>query len=156
MEEDDPYNPKLTYLSDYPKLPIDAPVGHPHLVDPGSVSEEFPQAELTIADLVVTVLFKYMPEALTAFLDLDRPEVHYIQGGGSTRLDFCIKRDKRVVTVSLDITLIVGNYNVTKRRLDFLMRRKSEAGTYYFNTTSRAMRQELGRLSDMAPGLGTT
>ena len=74
MEEDDPNNPKLKYLTDYAKLPSDAPVGHPHLVDPKSVPKEYPQDELTIADLVVTILFKFMPEALIAFLDLDRPQ----------------------------------------------------------------------------------
>lgn len=106
MEEDDSYYPKLKYLGDYPKLPIDAPVGHPHLVDPASVDEEYPQQSLTVADLVVTILFKFMPEALTAFLDLERPKVLYIQGGKKgTRLDFCIKRDKRVVTVSSDISV---------------------------------------------------
>ena len=101
MEQDESDNPKLTYLGDYAQLPVDAPVGHPHLVDPASVDEEFLPEDLTIADLVVTILFKFQPEALTAFLDLDRPKVHYIEGGTrGCRLDFCIKRDKRVVTVS--------------------------------------------------------
>lgn len=78
MEEDDQYNPKLTYLGDYAQLPIDAPVGHPHRVDPDSIKEDFTNEDLTTADLVFTILFKFMPEALTAFLDLDRPNVHYI------------------------------------------------------------------------------
>lgn len=112
MEEDDPYNPKLTYLGDYARLPINAPVGHPHLVDPDSVEEEYPTEDLTIADLVVTILFKFMPEALNAFLDLNRPKVHYIQGGTKgSRLDFCIKRNNRLVTVRLKINPIVQETN---------------------------------------------
>ncbi|CAD6580863.1 MAG: hypothetical protein ASARMPRED_000348 [Alectoria sarmentosa] len=112
MEENDPYNPKLTYLGDYADLPIDAPVGHPHLVDPDSVDEEFTQEDLTVADLVVTILFKFMPEALTAFLDLNRPKVHYIQGGSSCRLDFCIKRNNRLVTIGFLNEKALGGWDL--------------------------------------------
>ncbi|CAD6577545.1 MAG: hypothetical protein ASARMPREDX12_008392 [Alectoria sarmentosa] len=109
MEED---NPKLTYLGDYAELPIDAPVGHPHLVDPDSVDEEFTQEDLTVADLVVTILFKFMPEALTAFLDLNRPKVHYIQGGSSRRLDFCIKRNNRLVIIGFLNEKALGGWDL--------------------------------------------
>lgn len=109
--------PELTYLPDCADLPIDAPIGHPHLVDPESVSDRFVPQDLTVADVVVTTLFKYQPEALTAFLDLDRPKVHYIQAGRRSRLDICIKREGRVVTVSFEIALLIEDCNLIKRSL---------------------------------------
>lgn len=87
----------LVYLSDYPKLPANAPVGHPHLVDLTSLSEEFPQEAMTIPDLVVTILFKYKPAALTAFLDLNRRKVHFLRSGS---LDICISRKGKIVKVT--------------------------------------------------------
>lgn len=90
----------VKYLGVYPKLPIDAPIGYPHIIDLECLDHDYSDLQkLSIADLVVTVLFKYMPGALTAFLDLDRPKFHYILGGLKNHLDFCIKRDGRMVTV---------------------------------------------------------
>lgn len=99
--------PQVTYLTAYAGMPIDTPVGHPHIVDPESVDAEFLPKDLTVADVVVTTLFKFQPQALTTFLDLDRPRVHYIQGGRLSRLDICIKREGRMVTVSFEIALLV-------------------------------------------------
>ena len=94
--------PELVYLSDCPELKVDAPVGCPHLVDPSTISEEFTQKNLTIADLVATILFRYRPEALRAFLDLKRNHVRYLrrEALSSSFLDFCIQRKGKVVTVS--------------------------------------------------------
>lgn len=88
------------YLGDYPKLPVDVPTGYPHIIDLDCLDHDFfDQQKITIADLVVTILFKFMPGALNAFLDLERPYFHYIMGGQRTALDFCIKRDGRMVRV---------------------------------------------------------
>lgn len=99
MEYDDGMKP-VKNLDSYPKLPVDAPIGYPHIIDLECLEDDFYASQPTSdADLVVTILFKFMPGALTAFLDLNRPKFHYIQAGGQTRLDFCIKRDDRTVSV---------------------------------------------------------
>ncbi len=97
MDEIDP----IKYLGDYPELPIDAPIGYPHILDLASMDEEFhAMQDISIADVVVTVLFKVMPAALTSFLDLDRPYFHYILSSyKNVYLAFCIKREGRTVTV---------------------------------------------------------
>ncbi len=65
----------VKYLDGYPKLPVDAPVGYPHIIGIECLDEDFYASQpIGIADLVVTVLFKFMPGALTAFLDLNRPK----------------------------------------------------------------------------------
>ncbi len=95
---------KLKYLDDYPKLPADAPLGCPHIVDLSSLDEDWPQAEMSIPDLVVTVLFKYRPAALDAFLDLKRKDVHFVRHHSrSATLDFCIQRAGRIVKVLLSL-----------------------------------------------------
>ncbi len=97
-------DPKLIYLDDYPSLPADAPLGCPHIVDLSSLSEDFPQEEMSIPDLVVTVLFKYKPVTLRAFLDLERPEVHFVNHPPyPSTFDFCIQRTGRIVKVSLPL-----------------------------------------------------
>lgn len=53
---------------------------------------------MTIADLVVTVLFKFRPEALEQFLDLKRPAVKFLRERKSY-LDFCISRVEDLVEV---------------------------------------------------------
>lgn len=100
MASDDEVKP-LKYLDVYPKLPIDAPIGYPHILDLDSVDDYYCDRQvLSIADAVVTILFKFSPGTLTAFLDLDRPNFLFIQGGMSgVRLDFCIKRNGRTVEV---------------------------------------------------------
>ena len=92
---------EIKYLGVYPELPIDAPIGCPHIIDVDSIDHDFYDTQdVGIADTVVTILYKFMPNALTAFLDLDAPNFHYIQAGSpGSRLDFCIKRDGRMVTV---------------------------------------------------------
>ena len=99
--EDDDEKFQATYLDVYPELPIDTPIGCPHIIDVDSMDHDFyDHQNMTIADAVVTILYKFMPSALTAFLDLDRPYFHYIQAGRpGVRLDFCIKRDGRMVIV---------------------------------------------------------
>ena len=99
--EDDDKEILIKYLGVYPELPIDAPIGCPHIIDMDSMDDDFYDLQdMSIADAVATILYKFMPCALTAFLDLDRPDFHYIQAGSpGVRLDFCIKRDGRTVTV---------------------------------------------------------
>ena len=92
----------VKYLNVYPELRIDAPIGCPHIVEDNFRDHSCPDyQEMSIADAVVTILYRFMPGALTAFLNLDCPTFIYIQAGptGGGRLDFCIKRDGRTVTV---------------------------------------------------------
>lgn len=89
----------IKYLHDYPKLPANAPLGCPHIVDFSSIDVECPQDELSIPDLVATVLFKYRPAALDAFLDLKRKKVHVVRHNSLSTLDFCIQRTGRIVKV---------------------------------------------------------
>ena len=103
MEQEIPFEEVyVKYLNVYPELPIDAPIGCPHIVENEFRDHSCPDyQEMSIADAVVTILYRFMPGALTAFLNLDCPNFHYIQAGqtGGGRLDFCIKRDGRTVTV---------------------------------------------------------
>ncbi|KAL9074961.1 MAG: hypothetical protein Q9161_001891 [Pseudevernia consocians] len=119
MESDDEVMP-VKYLDGYPKLPIDAPFGCPHIIDLDCLDHDFYDSQpISIADLVVTILFKVMPQALTAFLNMHRPKFHYIQAGGSTRLDFCIKRDDRTVSVGFLNEKELGGWDVEhKYRID--------------------------------------
>ncbi len=94
---------ELIYLDDYSQLPARAPFGCPHIVDIENLSEDFLQAEVGIPELVVTVLYKYRPAALRAFLDLERPEVHFVRHNGGRQVDFCIQRQGRVVKVHKSI-----------------------------------------------------
>ena len=89
----------IEYINSYPNLPANAPFGHPHIIDSERLDVVLYVYLISIADLVVTILFKLKPGALTAFLDLKRPNFHYIQAGSGDRSDFCIKRDGRIVTV---------------------------------------------------------
>lgn len=91
----------LKYLDVYPKLPVDAPIGYPHIIDLKSLDHDYYDAQnISIADAVATILFNFTPGTLTAFLDLDRPNFLFIQGGKpGVCLDFCIKRDGRTVEV---------------------------------------------------------
>lgn len=100
MASDDKVKP-LKYLDVYPKLPIDAPIGYPHIIDLDSLDHDhYYGQELSIVDAVATRLFRFSPGILTAFLDLDRPKFLFIQGGKSEdSLDLCIKRDGRTVKV---------------------------------------------------------
>ncbi|KAL8830674.1 MAG: hypothetical protein Q9191_001299 [Dirinaria sp. TL-2023a] len=86
------------YCSDFPELPADAPVGHPHILDLKCLLALRGQKGPTIPDLVVTVLFKYKPEALKAFLDLGRSEVHFLRRNPPER-DFCISRKGKLVKI---------------------------------------------------------
>lgn len=100
--EDNSIEYQSVYLGVYPELPVDAPIGCPHLIDVDSLDHK-PHGlqNLRIADAVVTILYKVTPGALTAFLDLDRPYFHYIHASYPGVHDgFCIKRDGRFVKVS--------------------------------------------------------
>ena len=94
----------LVSLGDYPELPVDGPVGSPHIIDMATLDSDFIDYQMltqkpTVADAVATILFNSMPGTLTTFLDLIRPAFTYIQVGSLTCKDFCIKRTRRTVTV---------------------------------------------------------
>ena len=91
-------SPNLVVLHSYPRLPARAPIGFPHLVDLTSLSDDYPPSTMTIADLVVSILYNYRPEALTAFLDLERQYVHFVRRS-PTAQDFCIARSGKIVKV---------------------------------------------------------
>lgn len=90
------------YLDVYPDLPSKAPFGYPHIIDLKSLnSGRSDGAKLAVSDAVATILFNLVPGALTAFLDLDRPNFLFIQSDVSgIRQDFCIKRDGPTVKVA--------------------------------------------------------
>ena len=67
---DNPDGPALEYL-DHHALPADRPVGHPHLINMDVYGRETQKQDLRITDGVVTVLYRWEPEALAAFLDND-------------------------------------------------------------------------------------
>lgn len=58
----------VSYLEDIPALPVGSPPGCPHLID---VEELDPTdyTGLTVADMVVTVLYLHAPETLEKFID---------------------------------------------------------------------------------------
>ena len=107
MSSGDDDFPQVVYLDSFPQLPANAPLGHPHILDLNSLSEDFPQEEATIPDIVVTILFKYKPEALKAFLDLNRAHVHFLLRE-SANLDFCILRNGKTVKVTSAIPKLNG------------------------------------------------
>ena len=121
----------LKYLGDYPELPIDAPVDCPHIIDLDSLDHEYFYLQgIGIADAVATILFKFMPAALAAFLDLDCPKFHYIQADqAASRLDFCIKRDGCMVTVRYS-HLILSKGKLTNM-LDWIAPREGVQGLAY-------------------------
>lgn len=71
--------PGLIYLNDHPDLLAKAPCGFPHLLDIARVDETIPHIEFSIVDIAVTVLYKYRPQSLKAFLDLDCAEIHFLR-----------------------------------------------------------------------------
>ena len=90
----------IEYIDSYRDLPANVPFGHPHIIDLERLDRVFDDYPISIADLVVTILFKFKPGALRTFLDLKRPRFHYIHVGRITQSEFCIKRDGRTVTVN--------------------------------------------------------
>lgn len=67
----------LEYLDNYAALPADRPVGYPHLINMDKYQEHIQRQGLRIADAVVTVLYNWEPEALTAFLDDDLEDFRF-------------------------------------------------------------------------------
>ena len=90
---------KSMFLDRHPKLPANAPDGHPRILDMNCLTDELLRQFIDIPDLVVTILFEWKPEALGAFLDLIRAELHFLRRG-SDHPDFCIQRNGLVVKVS--------------------------------------------------------
>ena len=89
--------PDLVYLNYVRELPADTPDGYPHLIEINSLCGWSPQRELTIPDIIVTILFRYSREALLAFLDLERPSVFLLHM--TSELAFSIARTGRFVRV---------------------------------------------------------
>jgi hypothetical protein len=71
------YLPALEYLDHYAALPAHRPVGFPHLINIEKYKEENQRANLRVADAVVTVLHNWEPEALAAFLDMEREDFRF-------------------------------------------------------------------------------
>ena len=71
------YLPALEYLDNYAALPSYRPVGFPHLINTEKYYEENQRQDLRVADAVVTVLYNWEPEALAAFLDMDREDFRF-------------------------------------------------------------------------------
>lgn len=69
LPADYPHLPALEYLDHFPALSADRPVGYPHLINMEKYKEEIQRQDLRVADAVVTVLYNWEPEALSAFLD---------------------------------------------------------------------------------------
>ena len=85
------------YRDDCAALPVDAPIGHPHLIDLRCLTRyEDPPRDITIADLIVTVL-SWRPAALRGFLNLKRRRVVYLHE--TNGFGFCILRHRRRVKV---------------------------------------------------------
>ena len=92
----------MKYLNDYPELPADAPIDHPHIIDTDLNEGVFKYELHNVPDTVVTILYKLRPEALTSFLNMDRPYFHYIHALENEDL-FCIQRNSRQVTVRYSV-----------------------------------------------------
>ena len=90
---------KSMFLDKHPKMLASAPDGHPRILDMNCLVDDLLRQFVDIPDLVVTILFDWKPEALEAFLDLTRPELHFLRRG-SDHPDFCIQRNGLVVKVS--------------------------------------------------------
>lgn len=77
LPDDDPSYPALEYLHHYAALPANRPVGYPHLINTDKYTEYIQLQNLRIADAVVTVLYKWEPEALATFLDDDLEDIRF-------------------------------------------------------------------------------
>ena len=83
---------KLKYLSICPEVPPDRPYGSPHLIDTSSFSEDTFKDELHTADAIVTLLHKWCPWTMNAFLDLKLPNFEFHRHEAS---DYCL--DTRII-----------------------------------------------------------
>ena len=93
---------EVRYLALHPHLPPSAPHSHPHIIDYPTVSYTWPQTGLGLADLVVTVLYKYDPHVLDLFLYSGKRKFEFRRKGPNklTAVPFII-RDMKFVTVCL-------------------------------------------------------
>lgn len=83
-----------------------------------------------IPDLLVTLLFlKQKREALDAYLDIERPDVHFVQRQ-SHELDCCIRQKGSVASVCRSLFGILHNGN------DACFRFSNEGETWGFGTSS--------------------
>ena len=95
-----PNEREVSYRTIFPRLPAGAPHDHPHIVDIGSLSDDFSQRGLGFADLVVTILFVYEPRALTDFLDFSKSNFDFKRVHTESHAKIpCIERRVKFVTV---------------------------------------------------------
>ena len=92
----------VRYLALHPHLPPSAPRSHPHIIDYPTVSYTWSQTGLGLADLVVTVLYKYDPHILDLFLYSGKKKFEFRRKGPNklTAVPF-ITREMKFVTVCL-------------------------------------------------------
>lgn len=94
--------------SDFPSLPADMPINHPHIIDIASFDsvqevheyEESRLTGLTLWDAVVTLLHTKAPAHLHDLLDLDREEVKIVVGDERRADKIVIWRRREHVLVS--------------------------------------------------------
>ncbi|KAI9729178.1 MAG: hypothetical protein M1834_007085 [Cirrosporium novae-zelandiae] len=92
----------LKYLDTCKELPVDAPVGHPHLIDCTHFNERVQRANLRLADAVATVLYNWRPEALCMFFDFTQPSFEWMRKEeDDTVMHTMILRKGRKVLVGL-------------------------------------------------------
>ena len=101
-EVDDGYGP-LRYLAVHDDLPIDRPIGYPHVIGNKVIYEDSEEIDnLRAADGAVTLLYRYDPQALDAFLDLSKKAFVFWrkEPRGSATHHVLIMRRGKTVTVS--------------------------------------------------------
>ena len=92
----------VKYIATCAQLPADAPVGSPHIIDLEGIDYDAVESKLRIPDLVATVCLNNSPKTLKRFMDFSRIfKYHYHFKKQGTFLDFCIIREKNIVTVEL-------------------------------------------------------
>jgi hypothetical protein len=96
--------PPPAYVDTCPELPADAPPGHSHLID---CSQPTTSKAHNLADIIATILYNWDPDALHAFLYLDKEKFVFKieQPQGSKQIDYVIARTGN--------TVVVNSYNTT-------------------------------------------
>ena len=89
------------FFIDHPKLPANAPIGFPHIIDAKRFGPDTDKRNLHTADGIATLLFLWRPEVLDDFLDMTVPIFEFVRREhNSFMLDTIIARDHRTVAVS--------------------------------------------------------
>lgn len=95
-------------------LPADGVPGRAHLINVDSYLQSTGKPDLTMGDIVATILYNYSPGLLDAFFAINHKlEVSFTrnENAGSEHLDFCIERFDSTVYVSEASILPQGRLN---------------------------------------------